>query len=615
MKKYKLLIPILIVMAVVAAGVCMLVEVPQQPLHFLVEGQHPEDTESVSCWRDLDGKYYVFLPSYANLERVKVELPDDIDACIGEQSLQDGMYCDIFELDREYSYTFSGLGVSQRSTIRFLKSEGVSSMFIDTQSGSLEYIHADKENREEAVLRVFSDTGALSHEVSCDSFGGRGNSTWEEYEKKPYNLMLSEPVDLLGLGSAQRWVLLANASDDSHMRNKIVYDFAQSFGLRYSPEAEWLDLYINGEYVGLYLLCERNEVHDQRVAVGREDSFLVSMEQESRMSKQNIPYVTTESLQSFRIHYPTQDTDTAALRIQQTLQTVENAILSLSSSNDSTAAELEHLIDLDSWARKYLIEEVFGNMDASYISQYYYLDGSIQEPKLFAGPVWDYDLSMGNRMQWQLTSTQILLADRLEVKAGVETPWFHALSSNEAFRNYADAVFSREMIPLLNYFLDSRISEYAGEIFMAARMNQIRWADIYGDFESEVSYIRQYMTDRVNFLNKIWLEGEPYHLIRAEDSFNTNYGYFAVLTGQGGGVLPVLYNTPYEAFRGWYYTEFNEPFDIQKPVFENMEVYATWEKNSGQASSILLELLPIGVIALLFFVFFSVDFIRSKKYR
>jgi spore coat protein CotH len=186
--------------------------------------------------------------------------------------------------------------------------------------------------------------------------------------------MLSEPVDLLGLGSAQRWVLLANASDDSHMRNKLVYDFAQSFGLRYSPEAEWLDLYINGEYVGLYLLCERNEVHDQRVAVGQEDSFLVSMELESRMSKQNIPYVTTESLQSFRIHYPTQDTDTAALRIQQTLQTVENAILSLGSPNDSTAAELENLIDLDSWARKYLIEEVFGNMDASYISQYYYLD-------------------------------------------------------------------------------------------------------------------------------------------------------------------------------------------------------------------------------------------------
>jgi hypothetical protein len=222
---------------------------------------------------------------------------------------------------------------------------------------------------------------------------------------------------------------------------------------------------------------------------------------------------------------------------------------------------------------------------------------------------------MGNRMQWQLSSPQILLADRLEVRAGVETPWFHALSSNEAFRNYADAVFAREMIPLLNYFLDSGISEYAGEIFMAARMNQIRWADIYGDFESEVFYIRQYMADRVNFLNKIWLEDKPYHLIRAEDSFNTNYGYFAVLTGEGGGGLSVLSDTPYEAFRGWYYSESNEPFDIQKPVLENMEVYATWEKNSGQASSILLELLPIGVIALLFFVFFSVDFIRSMKYR
>ena len=117
-----------------------------------------------------------------------------------------------------------------------------------------------------------------------EAIRGRGNATWL-WEKKPYSLTLSKSADLLGMGAAKEWILLTNAPDPTHLRNKIAYDLAAEVGLLYSPESNWVDLYLNGEYTGLYLLTERNEIHPQRIPAGN-GTFLVSMELESRLKSE-----------------------------------------------------------------------------------------------------------------------------------------------------------------------------------------------------------------------------------------------------------------------------------------------------------------------------------------
>ena len=96
----------------------------------------------------------------------------------------------------------------------------------------------------------------------------RGNSTSGQ-DKKPYKLKLDKKTDLFGLGGGTKnkhWVLLANAFDESLMRNKVAYDLSEKFGL-VSMKSEWVDVVMNGQYVGNYLLCQHIRVGEDRVKV------------------------------------------------------------------------------------------------------------------------------------------------------------------------------------------------------------------------------------------------------------------------------------------------------------------------------------------------------------
>ena len=121
----------------------------------------------------------------------------------------------------------------------------------------------------------FTATMRLSGNAACDQqYDGkvtikvRGNSTSGQ-DKKPYKLKLDKKTDLFGLGGGTKnkhWVLLANAFDESLMRNKVAYDLSEKFGL-VSMKSEWVDVVMNGQYVGNYLLCQHIRVGEERVKV------------------------------------------------------------------------------------------------------------------------------------------------------------------------------------------------------------------------------------------------------------------------------------------------------------------------------------------------------------
>lgn len=58
---------------------------------------------------------------------------------------------------------------------------------------------------------------------------------------------------------AKTWILLANHADPSLLRNTLAYDLAAAFGLPGSPDSRFVDLTINGEYLGNYLITEKVE--------------------------------------------------------------------------------------------------------------------------------------------------------------------------------------------------------------------------------------------------------------------------------------------------------------------------------------------------------------------
>lgn len=94
----------------------------------------------------------------------------------------------------------------------------------------------------------------------------RGNST-NELAKRPFKLKLEERSDLLGMGASKHWVLLANAIDCTLLRNKLMQEFAQKIGADVFMESKNVSLVYNGEYQGVYELCEQVRIDRNRVDV------------------------------------------------------------------------------------------------------------------------------------------------------------------------------------------------------------------------------------------------------------------------------------------------------------------------------------------------------------
>lgn len=112
-------------------------------------------------------------------------------------------------------------------------------------------------------------------QLECE-FKGRGNSTWA-WAKKPYAIKLDSKEPVLGMDKHKRWVLLANLIDKSMMRNIVafmlaetVYSAGKSEGQYvWTPRGHSVELVLNGEHKGNYLLCEQIKIDEKRVNAGK----------------------------------------------------------------------------------------------------------------------------------------------------------------------------------------------------------------------------------------------------------------------------------------------------------------------------------------------------------
>lgn len=564
MKKYGfLIIMTMIVLAVLCAVWHLETDTPEQFGVEIVPGG-----EKIEIWEDVGDRFYVFLPGYAQLSDARMVVKSETPVYIDGNLLEDGAECGGFSLNTEYALEYTEDGTVRKKTITFMQSGGVAAMYIDTQSGGMEYIHEDKNNEEAGSLRLYTKDGAVNYAGNLLSIHGRGNTSWTDTEKKSYNLKLLQDADLLGMGSAQNWILQANAFDTSNLRNKIVYDFAANFGLMFSPDSQWIDLYLNGEYAGLYLLCERNEVHHERVNISREDSFLVAMEREERLIAQNYLFFKTEADLSLRIHYPKKLSGYELDMLSAKWQSVENALIAKSGIDPVTEKYWTDLIDLDSWAKKYLMEEVFCSIDGGILSQFFYWDGNDPAGKLYAGPVWDFDKSMGTLLQWEILDPVTLYANQRH--SGLN---YHLYQKDEFYTRVIE-LYQDIVMPRLEKLLKDGLQDYADIIASAAMMNQIRWKVSGNSFWEEVEYIRGYMYERMQFLKSLWCDQVTYCYVYAE------YGYgccYAVLPGECLSRLYEFEDLVDANFVGWYYAGTEEPFDKNKPITEDVYIYAKWK--------------------------------------
>lgn len=221
---------------------------------------------------------------------------------------------------------------------------------------------------------------------------GHGNTTWvtRELSKKPYLLKLENPVPLCGLESGQKWILMANTSDKSVLRNYYAENLATNVwnNFKWTPHSKFITVILNGKYNGIYGLTEKIEMESGRLLeVCGKDSFLVCSN--SRMDKE-YNFISEKGFK-FSIRSPKAD-DATYIEWRKIFQSYEDKIYS---NLDWTKDELGKYFDLDSFVDWFLINDFSKNHDARFqASCFMYYDSAIQ--KIFMGPVWDFDLAFGN---------------------------------------------------------------------------------------------------------------------------------------------------------------------------------------------------------------------------
>lgn len=546
---------------ILAMGICLLV-IFMGALLFIRERQPvlladitfdiraKEQDFKLKLWHNYyNGKEYLFLPSFCDEDASCLIQLEHFGA-----KVWDGEKLDMWGYLEKLETGEHTLSIKETEfTVVIMRSSKVPALFLTTESGGLEYIEAEKGNGEEGLYKMVLDSGETVSDGQLSEMKSRGNMTFFE-DKKPYQISLVEPDNLLGSGNLEHYVLLANRQDRSLLRNRIIYDMAGEMGLDYSPVSRPVDLYINEEYRGSYQLSEKAEVASGRIAVdaegNREDTgFFVALEYAERAVEEG-NYFVTENEQSVIIRRPKNPSKEQRAHITEEFQRVEDGI---------RKGQLEEAeIDIASFAGKYLIEEIGKNLDAMHSSQYFYQDAG-EAAKMYAGPVWDYDKTLGNPL---IEKTRpVNFHEPRGIFAATEqngASWWYDLYQIPEFKETVIEEYETSAVPAIKRMLEEGIDTYRDEIWDSAYMDYIRWdpfenfkyeeePDFAGEFNAEIDGIRNFLELRMEFLNDIWLEGRIYNQITCDP-------------GEGN-----MYVTQIDAIEG---REINEPRDPKREGYD-----------------------------------------------
>ncbi len=490
----------------------------EDSLHFNVAGLE------ISLWTK-NGQYYAFLPSACREAGLEPELSENIDP----------------------------------DSVIWLYSEHIPAVFIETESGTSDQINSDKNIKEPGTIKVLEPDGSFSLEHSLEYIKGRGNTSYTEFDKKPYQIKLTQDAPFLDMESGKKWVFVSNSADSSLIRNALSRSLAGHLNLPQSEEGTFVDLYVNKEYVGNYYVVEKIEIQENRLLLSdlqkateheneTEDlstyetawtdttkakqipndpeditgGYLIERDFDNRFLKEveiNESYFITEAKECFIVRDPEYTSEAQIAYIDSYVQSVENAILSAEGIDGTTGKSYQDLIDVDSFVRKYLLEEVTANYDGGVASSYFYKDSDTIDGRLYAGPVWDYDVSWGNSPAYlgQISTSPERLS-RLASHSD-SSVWFQSLYHKPEVYEKIVSCYAQEISPYLTLLADEILPMLDEITAASAAMDQVRWEDQYarngysGDRSEQITFITNYIKARKDFLDQAWIAQIPVHTV------------------------------------------------------------------------------------------------------
>ncbi|MBR0229779.1 MAG: cell wall-binding repeat-containing protein, partial [Erysipelotrichaceae bacterium] len=416
----------------------------------------------------------------------------------------------------------------------------VSSVFYDSDdpvNQGINYIEESEDHSTKSTgkLTVFDENFSEAYNGKVSAFKGRGNMTWDA-AKRGYQVKLDKKADLLdpadGKQKAKKWLLISSPFDGTMLLNEFIYAMAHEMGMSETTEGKPVDFYYDGQYRGTYYLCEKVEIGTGRLEIDDLEKDIEDANPD--VDLEELPLVTGKNKYGEKIQYvegindPEDISGGYLLELDNLFYEAEasyfltnnsrpvyvskqpeflskNAVSYISEFmhdyyrsitdggvNKATGKRFTEYLDLNSAVRYYTIQQFTKNNDAFNTSTFFYKPKG--EDKIYAGPLWDCDATMGHRRKTE-DPTGILDQGRMD------SSWMKIAEFREAFYDY----FRDEFRGVIERMILDREGEntwyrHAENLNETTAMNFTVWGPESNDSFFNWPQRWQNLTDQYNWL-------------------------------------------------------------------------------------------------------------------
>lgn len=514
---------------------------------------------------NVDGTNYLFLPASADIANLNVTITrsanDGSLVIAGDQSSQpvtgNAAKLNVSALASEtdgYRLLTAKVGNGTAFTVRIMQATSLPTIYLTSTDASTKgrsYVDSRKGNTTTATLKMIDAAGNEISTMGIKELKARGNSTFAYAAKKSYQMKLETASNLLQNGkNVKTWVLLANYFDATLMHDKLFKDMAAALGMPYTASCDWVNLYYDGEYRGVYLLSEKNAVKDTGINItdleaaykDQNPEYGTNMTTATGTNAYGGSYIYTTGLtdptditggyllelnhdapdevngfvtkkgKGVNVKSPEWCGDAAMKYISEYYQAFENAVYAMDENGNYTGINDDgkhyyDYVDRDSLVKIFLLQELALSPDGFISSLYFYKDAN---GIMYAGPIWDQDMTLGTGWTKYIspdTTDYHYLADAL-----IQIP---------DFREAVIAYYNETFAPQANALIaeNGTIYGYADRLRYSAEMNFVLWPYIrVGDpsnaehiwknttYASVLADMQNWLTQRIAKLNVTFAE-------------------------------------------------------------------------------------------------------------
>lgn len=563
-----------------------------------------DSKEKIYPWHEEKGdKFYVFFPSFLEADKIyfDIGIAQDIRVSGSKMHWWDKI---CWEEDEEYVVSLA----EKEYHMTFMRSANIPSIYVTTESGNMDYLNEDKEHQENGWIKMVSAEGTIEYDDELKKISARGQSSmW--CGKKSYAITLENAKALFGMPANKRWNLLALYYEHDKIHSKIIFDMAKELELEFTPEMEWADLYCNGEYKGLYLLTEHVMLGENRVEIYDLEKDNVAANPETDLDSLNPRHRESDSffeinngdnisggyllekktdgrLGDEEAYFPSSIVPYSFFAVKapkhtsrEQLQYIKTFVQGIETMIAAGDLRYKDYIDMDSFAKQFLIDKITLEVDAMNQSTFFYKDRN--SDLLKSGPLWDYDKAMGEiEYDYEMPINEI---------HGGMNEWYLPLYEDAEFRKLMISYY-QELLPYMEKVLDEGIDQYVEYISAAVKMDEMIMTQYdrndstrsYQIYENYVRYLKYYMAKRLNYLNALWeIEYPEFQTPPSTGEYHTvtfmldEDNILTCMEIKDGELLTEMPPLDIEKYYGWQFTVpySRKLFTDKIPVYEDIVVY------------------------------------------